>query len=296
MLDQRQLRAFIAVAEELSFSAAARRLHISQSPLSFTIRGIERELGVSLFTRTTRKVELTLAGKALLAEAHSLLRRHENVNDRLLRIQQGEEGRLRIGFVGSMLFREFAALQKQLHTQFPNVAYQYTELNSAYQLDELLAGDIDLGFIHALPLPESIHAQVIWQDAFIICVPDNAEFSNVRDIQDLRHAEFIFFSRSAAPKYYEKLLLQCAQAGLTPNIKLEAPHWLSVLMMVSQGMGVSVVPSCLQSSGIPGLRYIAIPAGQVTNILLVHARHTQNRLTQLHQKLIKNYYSRLRTP
>lgn len=293
MLDQRQLRSFIAVAEELNFSAAAQRLHVSQSPLSQTILQIEKTLGVDLFVRTTRKVELTPAGKALLQEAHSLQRRYANIQDKLRRIQTGMEGSIHIGFVGSMLFRHFAALKNQLQAHFPNVTYHYTELNSAYQLDELVAGDMDLGFIHALPLPHSIQANVIWQDAFVLCVPDSPDFSQVQQLQDLQHAEFIFFSRSAAPKYYEQLLFQCAYAGITPKVVLEAPHWLSVLMMVSQGMGVSLVPTCLQTSSIPGLRYLPIDHSQLTNILLIQAHQPHNQLIPLHHALITRHYAAL---
>ncbi|MDB5951600.1 MAG: LysR family transcriptional regulator, partial [Massilia sp.] len=145
-IDLKQLKYFLAVAEEKSFSRAAERLHISQPPLSQQIMKLESELGVKLFARTTRTFELTVAGKALMAEASGLLAKMRMTIDTIRQIDRGEVGRLRVGIVGSAMWGPIPSLLDRFQSQFPRVTWTLHELGPNDQLDALRARQIDVGF------------------------------------------------------------------------------------------------------------------------------------------------------
>src|SRR3954470_14616291 len=145
-IDLKQLKYFLAVAEEKSFSRAAERLHISQPPLSQQIMKLEAELGVKLFARTTRTFELTVAGKALMGEAAELLGKMRMTIDTIRQIDRGEVGRLRVGIVGSAMWGPIPSLLEQFQSQFPRVTWTLHELGPNDQYDALRAKQIDVGF------------------------------------------------------------------------------------------------------------------------------------------------------
>src|SRR5690349_21582002 len=145
-IDLKQLKYFLAVAEEKSFSRAAERLHISQPPLSQQIMKLESELGVRLFARTTRSFELTVAGKALMAEASELLGRMRMTIDTIRQIDRGEVGRLRVGIVGSAMWGPIPSLLERFQTEFPRVTWTLHESGPDQQFEALRSKQIDVGF------------------------------------------------------------------------------------------------------------------------------------------------------
>lgn len=258
-LDPRLLRYFIAVAEERHFSRAAARLHISQPPLSYAIRQLEENVGARLLARTSRHVELTDAGQVLYREAHILLRQAEEVRTLVRQVDAGLRGRLRIGFVGSMLYRGLPALLNAMRAALPDVEHVLTELNSHDQIEAVRRGEQDLGFIHANPVPEGVQARDLMAEPFVVCLPDAHPLAGRESVglAELASDDFVFFARAASPSYYETVLSMCVSAGFTPAIRHEVRHWLSVASLVSQGLGVSIVPACLSRSGLAGTRFIA---------------------------------------
>ncbi|MBB1628020.1 LysR family transcriptional regulator [Achromobacter sp. UMC71] len=258
-LDPRLLRYFIAVAEERHFSRAAARLHISQPPLSYAIRQLEDNVGARLLARTSRHVELTDAGHVLYREALTLLRQAEEVRTLVQRVDAGLRGRLRIGFVGSMLYRGLPALLACMRAELPDVEHVLTEQNSHDQIEAVRRGEQDLGFIHANPVPAGVAARDLLAEPFVVCLPDSHALARRRSLRlaELAADDFVFFARAASPSYYETVLSLCVGAGFMPVIRHEVRHWLSVASLVSQGLGVSIVPACLSRSGLAGTRFIA---------------------------------------
>ena len=257
-LDPRVLRYFVAVAEERHFSRAAQRLHISQPPLSYAIRQLETGLGVTLLNRTSRSVTLTDAGRVFYREALGLLRQAEDVRTLVQRVDAGLRGRLRIGFVGSMLYRGLTEMLALLREHMPDVEQVLTELNSNEQVDAVRRGELDLGLIHQNPLPPGLLSREIVREPFVLCVPEGhprAGAASAR-LADFRDEEFVMFARAASPSYYETVLALCVTAGFTPHTRHEVRHWLSVAALVSQGLGVAIVPACLSRSGLAGTRFI----------------------------------------
>ena len=120
-------------------------------------------------------------------------------------------------------------------------------------------GEQDLGFIHANPVPDEVHARNVMAEPFVVCLPDSHPLADRASLQlaDLAGDDFVFFARAASPSYYETVLSMCVASGFMPVIRHEVRHWLSVASLVSQGLGVSIVPACLSRSGLAGTRFIA---------------------------------------
>lgn len=215
-LDPRLLRYFIAVAEERHFSRAAARLHISQPPLSYAIRQLEDNVGARLLARTSRHVELTAAGQVLYREALTLLRQAEDVRMLVQRVDAGLRGRLRIGFVGSMLYRGLPALLASMRAELPDVEHVLTELNSHDQIEAVRRGEQDLGFIHANPVPAGVAARDLLAEPFVVCLPQSHPLAGRPSLAlaELAADDFVFFARAASPSYYETVLSLCVGGGL----------------------------------------------------------------------------------
>ena len=291
-LDPRLLRYFVAVAEELSFSRAATRLHISQPPLSYAIRQLEQQLGAPLFTRSSRRVSLTAAGRALYGEAQFLLRRNADVKRLISRIDAGLQGQLKIGFVGSALYRRLPDVLRQCRQKYPDVEQVLLELNSAEQIELVERGELDIGFIHANPVPASVRYAELVTEPFSLCLPAAHRLARRKQIalQEVAGEDFIFFSRALSPLYYETLFSMCLQAGFFPAVRYEARHWLSVVSLVAQGMGVSIVPSCLSGSGMSGIRLAPFPHQQQSVTSLIWRPQPFSTLKANHLALICNAY------
>ncbi len=258
-LEPRLLRYFIAVAEERHFRRAAARLHLSQPPLSYAIKQLEDGLGVVLLQRTSRSVTLTDAGRVFYREALALLRQADDVRTLVQRVDAGLRGRLRIGFVGSMQYRGLPDLVRDLRASLPDVEHVLLEMNSHAQIEAVRRGELDIGLIHANPVPDGLVCRDIVTEAFVLCLPQSHRLARRRrvDLAQLAGEEFVLFARAASPSYYETVLSLCVAAGFVPPIRHEVRHWLGVAALVAQGLGVAIVPACLARSGLQGACFIA---------------------------------------
>jgi len=253
-MEFRHLRYFLVLAEELHFGRAARRLSISQPPLSLNIQQLEASVGARLFERDSRGVRLTAAGRAFQESAAALLAQAEQARLLAREIEAGAVGRLRVGFVGSMLYRGLPQRLQEFQARYPGIHVALTELNSQEQIDALLHGELDAGFVHTSRVPDELAATLAHSEAFVCCMPAGHPLGsqNTVALTDLRGEPFVLFSRKASPDYYSRIFDMCAAQGFYPQIRHEVRHWLSVVSLVSQGMGVAVVPAALARSGMAG--------------------------------------------
>lgn len=253
-MELRHLRYFVVLAEELHFGRAARRLAISQPPLSVAIRQLEESVGAQLFERNSKAVHLTAAGDALRISAHTLLRDSEEALTEARHVAQGSAGRLRIGFVGAMLYRGLPQALKRFQAAHPAVRVTLTELNSGEQMAELLHGRMDVGFAHTRRMPSELQCRLLVSEPFVACLPTEHRLARKRKIAvaDLREDSFVLFSRSASPDYHARVLSICGDAGFWPEVRQEVRHWLAVVSLVSQGMGVALVPDAMRHCALPG--------------------------------------------
>ncbi len=243
----RQLKYFLVLSEELHFGRAARRLHISQPPLSTSLRQLEEELQVTLLERNSKRVALTAAGEAFRREARRLLEHLDDSRSLVKRIASSTSGRIRVGFTPSMIFRHLPEKLAALQDSHPGIEVQLIERNSADQIQALAARQIDMGLIHSMPLPPEFSAITIAEDAFLACLPPHHPLAARRflSIRDLAREPLIMFSRNLAPHYYDRIVSLFRIIDLEPAIKHEVAHWLTVVALVAHNMGVSLVPQAL---------------------------------------------------
>ncbi|MEH3086630.1 MAG: LysR family transcriptional regulator [Xylophilus ampelinus] len=256
-MELRHLRYFVVLAEELHFGRAAARLHISQPPLSVAIRQLEERIGAQLFERSNRGVRLTSAGQALRASARRLLAQAEEAASEARDVAAGLSGRLRIGFVGAMLYRGLPQTLATLQARHPGARIALQELNSGEQIGELLHDRLDLGFIHTSRIPDGLRHRLLVAEPFVCCLPAAHRLARRRTIdpRSLAGQPFVLFARTVSPDYYERVLSVCADAGFRPEIVHEARHWLAVVSLVSQGLGVALVPQAMRRSRLPGAAF-----------------------------------------
>lgn len=253
-MELRHLRYFLALAEELHFGRAARRLSITQPPLSLNIQQLEASVGARLFERDSKGVRLTAAGAAFRDAAQSLLARADEARLLAREIEAGSVGRLRVGFVGSVLFGGLPQWLARFQAAHPRIEVALSELNSQEQVDALLRDELDLGFVHTPQMPAGLQAELLHEDAFLCCVPAAHALARRRKLPllALRDEPFVMFSRRASPDYFARIMAMCGALGFSPKVRHEVRHWLSVVSVVGQGMGVAVVPAPLQRSGMAG--------------------------------------------
>lgn len=259
-MDLKQLRYFVAVAEELHFGRAATRLFISQPALSFDIKKLEGQLDIQLLNRNNKSVSLTNAGQVLLNEARYLLLRAEQAKRLTLRSAQGFAGRLSVGFVNSVLYRGLPEAVKTFEQDHPDTEIVLMEMNSAEQAQALQRGQIDIGFVHWSKFPDSIECERLLREPFVCCLPTSHRLSDRDsiDLQALADEDFILFPRTVSPHYHDLIIARCVDAGFSPRIRHETRLWQTVVTMVAYGMGVALVPQTLAKTLRQGVRYCAI--------------------------------------
>lgn len=254
------LRYFVVLAEELHFGRAAQRLSMTQPPLSTAIRSLEEELGVQLFVRDSKHVELTRAGQAFLGEAQHILDRVQRASSVAALAARGVSGRLEVGVTGSLVYREIPRIVHAFNRAMPEVDVVLREMSTADQLDELARGRLDLGFLNAGTVAGTLQALALAEDEFVLCLPDQHPLAHRRKaaLRDLAHEQFVMFSRDVAPANHDHVIAIFARAGIHPRTVHAARQWLTVIAMVAHGLGVSIVPRSLARSRLHGVRFVRI--------------------------------------
>ncbi|MFC5398499.1 LysR family transcriptional regulator [Undibacterium jejuense] len=261
-LELRQLRYFIAVAEELHFGKAATRLNMTQPPLSQAIQAFEAELGVALFIRTTRQISLTPAGIALLPEAKKLLLQVQNLRQLAQRAAAGTQGHLSLAFVS---IADYSILPPTLRTfrhSHADVSIELREATSDVQLEALEKAEIDAGFLIP-PIPEKFHAllhyQKILTEPLILAAPEHLfPAGAVVKLEQCVNQSLILFPRKIAPALHDAILGFFHEYGLTPDIGQEAIQMQTIVGLVSAGMGIALVPQSVSNLQRPGVSYHAL--------------------------------------
>lgn len=259
-MELRQLRYFVAVAEELSFSRAAKRINVSQPPLSRQVSSLERELGVRLLERNYHSVSLTAAGAVFLDQARDVLRSLENAASTTQRAAQGETGSLVLGFGGSAAYAFMPAILRTFRKRYPAVKVSLDQLALIDQISALHSRRIDIGFV-LLPFEDrSIAYESMMRDRLVVAVPSDhplAQSPSVR-LKELKAFDFVGFSRSGRFGYHSHTLDLCRRAGFVPRIVKETAPMVSVIGLVASGLGISIVPSMAQRLHISDARYVPI--------------------------------------
>ena len=256
-MELRHLKYFVAVAEELHFGRAAKRLCITQQPLSRQIKDLEEELGVELFYRTKRTVRLTEVGAIFLAETRKTLQQAEHAVHIVRQAQQGKIGRLTVGFTGSALNIVLPAAVRQFKQLFPQVELVLKRMQTLEQVEALNSQQIDLGLLHPPINDETLNLETIYRENLVVALPDNHSLAKNTfepiSLQQLARESFILFPRHFGSILYDRIINMCQQAGFSPNVVQEAIPQQTILGLVAAEIGVSLIHSSVRTLGRDGV-------------------------------------------
>jgi DNA-binding transcriptional LysR family regulator len=270
----RELECFLAVAEELSFTRAAHKLHLAQPPLSRHVRSLEEKLGTPLFTRADRKVTLTAAGTLFYEETHTVLPQLLRAGEATRRFASGEPSSLRLGFVSAVLGPELVETLRQFRERHPEVQLRMQDAPPAEQLEALRRGTLDGGFVGLQPHERTPGVQFVpWRkEPLAAFVPFGHPLAARRELamRDLAGEALVAVSREAAPAFAIYLRELCGAAGFRPRIVLESPRAQAVAVMVAAGAGIALLPASL--ARVVGNAAAVIPLKKAPGIIHVFAR------------------------
>jgi DNA-binding transcriptional LysR family regulator len=252
MWEVREARYFVTVAEELHFGRAAERLHISQPPLSQTIKTLERRLGTKLLTRTTRAVALTSAGEVLLEQCRRLVNMADEAETATRDAASGQLGRLRIGAVTSAFFDPLPAMLAEFRSQHPRIDVVLRELDTQDAVRALAEHGIDVALVRRLATPPGIARRTLLEEKFVLAVPATWDHipGDVVDLADTAREPWISLPRHISSDYHDQVVACCRQAGFSPMVTNTADSIVSQPAMVACDIGVAIVPDSAAEHGL----------------------------------------------
>lgn len=294
-MELRQLRYFTVLAEELSFTRAAKRLHVSQPPLSFQIANLEEELGTRLFHRTSRSVELSAAGKAFLDHARAVLERLDEARRHVQRISEGLEGRVRVGLAGSHFLGPLPQFIREFRERRPLVEISLQEMRPVDHLQALRERRLDVTISRREIDDGELVSRLLWHDPVAAVLPRGHRLASRRllSLTDLRDESFVFL-RMDSSWFAQRVHDACVAAGFAPHIVQQVVEVPAAVNLVAAGIGVSLVPrslATLRSDSVVVCRLRdAMPPGDVH--VLQHHAETQPAVLQFIEQLVD--WARLR--
>jgi DNA-binding transcriptional LysR family regulator len=256
-VELRHLRAFVAVAEELHFGRAAARLHIAQPPLSQQIRHLERDLGVQLLERTTRRVRLTNAGAVFLEHARRVLTEADRARESVLLTEQGERGEIRVGLTGATTWRLLPRMTRAYRARYPLVRLElHPSVFSGAQISALLDGGIDVGLLRA-PVPAPLVSRTLLDEDLVAVLPDEhplAARSSV-PLAELAEENFVSYPERQGSNLLDTALRGCASVGFWPRVVQEAQDTYTVVALVAAAVGVALLPASAEWLHFEGVAF-----------------------------------------
>lgn len=250
-MELRHLKYLLAVGEELHFARAAERCFITQPALSRQIQQLEEEIGVKLLERTKRKVSLTRAGAYLVDEAAYVINHLEQVVKATQRKAVGEEGEIRIGFVGSAMQNVIPDLLVALSERYPLLHTSLDELSNKEQLYALAHDRLDIGFVRMEHVAGDFERRVVFEDSFSLVLPKGHAVlkAGFKGLDQLRDEAFILFSHEYSQEYYDNIMSIFSDHGFDPNVSHKSVHANTIFRLVEKQLGVAIIPTAL-SQGV----------------------------------------------
>ncbi len=279
MFDLRQLRYFVVVAQELSFTRAAQQLHISQPPLSQQIQALERDLGVQLLARNKRNVALTEPGRVFLEQARAILAKVDEARSQVADAAAGFSGKLRLAYTVSVSFHPALPQSLLRYSQrAPNVHVLLSEMYTELQFAALRAGRIDVGFVRDLPSHEddarALHLEVLDREPLLLALPSGHVHATRTSLRmgDVAGAPFVVQPRELASTLYDRLVQLAARADFHPRICQEAQQLNGLLALVAAGIGLALVPASMRAVRLAGVSYVPLEDPDAYLLLAIACR------------------------
>ncbi|MFA6265644.1 MAG: LysR substrate-binding domain-containing protein [Pseudolabrys sp.] len=297
-MDLRQLRYFATVAEELNFTRAAEKLRISQPPLSQQIKDLEADLGTELFRRTSRRVELTPAGKALIAQARIILAQVEATRRKVRAIGQGRIGELSIGATGSIMRGGLADLLAAHRHEYPGVITKLVEQAPELQILALLEHRTDACFIRSPPPDDRLVQELAWREDVVVAMSAIHRLAKRRriEIKDLREEEYIVLAPDSSD-FARSIMDWCINAGFLPRIAHEVIDSQSILGLIAAGFGVALLPASIaRLTGDQIIFHTLGPSAPVADVFLLYRHNDPSPVLRAFVDFARRFINGARTP
>jgi len=257
-MDLVKLRYAVALAEELNFTRAARRCHISQPPLSRAIADLESSIGVPLFERDKHHVSITAAGEQFVDRAKQVIDLFESCIRETREAADGTRGALTIGLGGSMVYSVIPTLVRQFRAKAPHISLKFRPIPVTNQLQALVEGDLDIGVLRTPVSDERISCHHIHEEPLVAALPDEHPLAlGSRDIavEELKNTPFVTYETRLGFNYHADLLQLCRTANFNPEIAHAAINTEGVIGIVACGEGVAIVPTSAKHLSINGATF-----------------------------------------
>ncbi|TDQ77246.1 LysR family transcriptional regulator [Sphingobacterium yanglingense] len=294
-MEIRHLRYFKVLAEELHFGKAAKRLFISQPPLSRQIKELEEELSVKLLTRDNKRVALTEAGKHYLRECEYLLNGLEKAKQQCQQIHLAESGIFNLGYISSISKEKLSELLKQIKNSYPLLQVHLFETSSQKQLTALEQGKLDIGIVRA-PITRPMFTQKsLYEDGFVLALSSSRGQIMNGDLRNLNlsRSSFISYNSDYAPVYHQKFIEICSRLNFTPIVMHECNTIQSILELVAHDVGIAIVPKTVQQSSIASnicFLDISDSSDIKTQIVMTYLSNNPNKLLFAISELISDLF------
>lgn len=260
-MELRHLRHFLAVADELHFARAAKKLGMAQPPLSQSIMRLEKSLGTKLLDRANRAVQLTPAGKALVAEAREVLAKADLAVSLVQRVGSGELARVRIGFVPMSATLTLPRAVRAFQRDWPRVEVQLHERTSVAQADALQHGTLDLGIlVRDLADTRGLQLRPIERYSYVAAVPSGWPLAGQSSLQlaDLATLPLVMFPQQLAPNFFTDFDAACRRAGFSPSIQQQVAQPYTMFTLVAEQLGIGIVQDTARHLKIAGIAFVPI--------------------------------------
>jgi len=259
-MELRHLRYFVAVAEELHFGRAAARVGIEQPPFSQQIMKLEQELKVPLLIRSSHRVGLTDAGRALLDQARRTLTEALRCADKAQRAHRGELGEISVGFVQAASVTVLPKVVPPFRRDVPGVRLNLLPMSTARQVDAIHSRDIDVGFLWLPLLRNDLKVEPLTKEAWMVAIAQGDPWSKRRRIpvQMLNERPIVFCERKDTPDLHDCTMRRLAEKNVNLHVIQEADSFSTMVNLVAIGMGVGLVPSSTTSIRRDGVKYLPL--------------------------------------
>jgi DNA-binding transcriptional LysR family regulator len=291
-IDIHHLRAFLAVADTLQFRAAAERLHLTQPALSRIIKALEDEVGARLFTRTTRSVEMTAAGRAFAIQARLSLRHLDRAVELARRAQAGQSGNLRVAYMDFAINGALPEIVRGFNRQHADVRVDLVHMPSTAQQSALHDRTIDFGFMIGPFAGEGIETQVFSNERMMALLPAKHPLASrtTLALRDLAGERFVLGPRDSWEAFHHHFYAMCLRAGFAPSVTQEASTSDGIFGLVAANIGVSVYPECVKNIRRDGLKVTPL-ADRATSLdlLVCWQKQSDNPCTPLFAEYVRTH-------
>ena len=268
-MELRQLKYFVAVAEERSFGRAAKRLHMSQPPLSTQIKGLEEELGAKLLDRSTRRVELTDSGRAFLVRSREILGLVDEAAAEVRGAELGLRGQLEIGFVSSATLSLLPPALRLFRERFGGVELDLRELASVEQVEALYEGEIRVGLVRLPMRAPGVRFESVLAEPLVVALPVGHPLESCETIplEEVAELPLIFFQRRLEPGSHEQIVELLGRVGALPKVAQYAVHLQTVIGLVASGIGIAILAESARRLHREGVVYRPLDVPNATSWL-----------------------------